>query len=312
MADGIDVYTRYQTVNDWRAVRTAGKQFCYVKVSDGTTVKDHGNYGINGTAAGVVMGAYHYAQPGDPIRQANILCDQAERAGLTGLAPALDLESPFVANNVARDFAITFLRQVKARGHRPCLYANNSMLTALLGAVRNAVPDVVVWVARYGATPTVPWDVWQHADNGRVPGIAASSVDLNTGAIPYNIQKSAGEKSILDMSNTQLQATVGADGVYRYHCNLSNWDKVSGYYVSMGSGWGGCEFEVFVKKANDEYVATPAEMPSGSYGKVLKASLAKDDVHWLGLPSGAKSFSVTIKRQDNDTVPSVNLFTDGK
>jgi hypothetical protein len=62
------------------------------------------------------------------------------------------------------------------------------MLANILPAVKAAVPDVLVWVARYGATPTVPYDVWQHSSSGRVPGIQAQSVDLNTGTVPLNNQ----------------------------------------------------------------------------------------------------------------------------
>lgn len=186
MAKGIDVYTAYQTVTNWAAVRAAGYEFAYVKVSDGTTTRATNNYGPAGHAAGVKMGAYHYAQPGDPVAQANLLCDRATSQWLTDLAPALDLEAPFVPGAAAQAFAIAFLRQVKARGFRPCLYGNNAMLTGVLAGVRAAVPDVVVWAARYGADPTVSHDVHQWSQTGSVPGIAASGVDLNEGTVPLN------------------------------------------------------------------------------------------------------------------------------
>jgi hypothetical protein len=108
----------------------------------------------------------------------------------------------------------------------------------------------------------------------------------------------------------QLTPKVLASGAYRFHMSLSNWDSVDGYYMSMSCGWSGCSFMVFVKKASGAYVAVPSEMPSGSYGKVLAATLAADDVHWLGLPDGAQSFSVEITPSTGDGVPSVSLFTD--
>lgn len=192
MAKGIDVYTKYQNVTSWSAVRGAGYEFAYVKVSDGTSSKDTAGWGSQGRAAGVKMGAYHYAQPGDAAAQANLLVDRAASEGLTDLAPALDLEAPFVPGQAAINFAIAFLRQVKARGHRPCLYANNSMLSSIRSAVLAAVPETLVWVARYGGTPTVPYDFWQHSSSGQVPGVTASSVDLNQGNIPFDSAPAGG------------------------------------------------------------------------------------------------------------------------
>jgi GH25 family lysozyme M1 (1,4-beta-N-acetylmuramidase) len=186
VAEGIDVYTRYQSVTDWHAVRNAGYEFCYVKVSDGDENRDDNGYGPAGRAAGLAMGGYHYAQFGDPVAQANRLVDRVAAAGLTDLAPALDLESPFTPGQAAIDFTVAFLRQVRDRGQRPCLYGNNSMLSTVLGPAKAAVPEAAIWAARYGAAPTVPYDVWQWSSSGSVPGISASAVDLNRGAVPVN------------------------------------------------------------------------------------------------------------------------------
>jgi GH25 family lysozyme M1 (1,4-beta-N-acetylmuramidase) len=186
MADGIDIFTAYQTVTDWHAVKNAGKSFCYIKLTDGETTRSEGGWTAGGKAAGIAMGGYHFAQPGDPVRQANVLVDRCEYFGTLDLAPCLDLEGSFKPNQAAIDFAISFLRRVKARGHRPCLYANNSMLQTVRGPVKAAMPDTWIWVARYGAKPTVTYDLWQHSQTGSVPGIRASGVDLDTGTVPYN------------------------------------------------------------------------------------------------------------------------------
>lgn len=189
MAEGIDVYTAYQTVTSWSAVRNAGKTFAYIKVSDGTKTRADGGYAAGAKAAGVLAGAYHYAQPGDAVAQANLLVDRAVAIGATDLAPALDLESPFTTNATAVNFAQAFLTQVKNRGHVPCIYGSNSMLAYVLPKLN--VPGLKIWVARYGANPTVGYDIWQYADNGSVAGISASGVDLNKGNPPLNKQASA-------------------------------------------------------------------------------------------------------------------------
>lgn len=196
MAEGIDVYTAYQHVYNWHSVRAAGKQFVYIKLSDGFTTRADNGYAKGAKAAGVAPGGYHYAQFGDAVRQANILVDRCIQSGATDLAPCLDLEHPFTPNTYAVNFAIAFLRQIKRRGFRPCLYANNSMMSYVGPRVKAAVPDTWLWVARYASLygtqklrPSTAWDLHQYSQAGHVPGITASSVDLNDGAIPWNTGK---------------------------------------------------------------------------------------------------------------------------
>ena len=189
MANGIDVYSQYQKVSNWNSVRSAGTDFVYIKLSDGTATRNEAGYTAGAKAAGLKVGGYHYAEPGDPVAQANLFINLCEQHGATDLAPALDLEAPFTPNQAAINFAIAFLRQVKARGHQPCLYGNNAMLSAVRAPVLAAVPGTLIWAARYGANPTVGYDFWQWSDAGKVPGISASSVDLNKGNIPFNLQE---------------------------------------------------------------------------------------------------------------------------
>jgi GH25 family lysozyme M1 (1,4-beta-N-acetylmuramidase) len=185
MAEGVDLYGLYNKVTDWNAVRAAGIEFAWVKLSDGNTNREDYGYIAGGSRVGIVMGGYHYAQPGDPIAQANRLIDRCAAYGALGLAPALDLEDPFVPGAAAIDFSVRFLNQIVARGHVPCLYANNSMLSGVLGPVSAAVPGLKVWGARYGAGLTVPVDVHQYTSTGRVPGISGD-VDRNRGSVLLN------------------------------------------------------------------------------------------------------------------------------
>jgi GH25 family lysozyme M1 (1,4-beta-N-acetylmuramidase) len=209
MVDGIDVFTLYQDVRDWRAVRRGGYAFCYVKVSDGNEDRADNGYGPAGRAAGLAMGAYHYAQPGNPVAQADRLIARARAAALTDLAPALDLEDPFTPGPAAASFAVAFLRRVAQLGHRPALYGNNTMLSAVLGPVRAAVPETLIWAARYGAEPTVPYDVWQWSSSGHVPGISAGSVDLNRAdAIPYDRPAPGTASSTSTTSITEEDCTM--------------------------------------------------------------------------------------------------------
>jgi len=190
MSEGLDVYGRYNTITSWSQVNGA-KDFVYIKVTDGMTTAngvgrtyDYG-YVASARGSGLPTGGYHYAQLGNAVQQANFFIDRCVALGATDLAPLLDLESPFVANQTATDFAIAFLNQVRARGFKPALYGNNSMLSVVRAPVKAAIPETIIVVARYGANPTVPWDVWQFTSSGACAGVAGN-VDLDTGIVPLN------------------------------------------------------------------------------------------------------------------------------
>jgi GH25 family lysozyme M1 (1,4-beta-N-acetylmuramidase) len=186
MTEGIDVYGKIQTSIDFIKVKRAGREFCYVKVSDGMTLRDTKGYGAAGKLAGLAMGAYHYGQPGDPIAQANLLLTQADRLNLGDLGRALDLEAPFVPGATATDFAIRFLRRIRDAGHLPVFYANDSLMGYTLPAVAATVPEVWPWIARYGAPPKNRYRTWQYSSSGQLPGIPGTAVDLDQGEVPYD------------------------------------------------------------------------------------------------------------------------------
>lgn len=312
MAEGIDVYTKYQQVTDFYALART-RQFCYVKTSDGGATRDTASYGPRGRQAGVKMGGYHYAQPGSPEGQADLFITACESGWLLDLAPALDLEDPFTPGPDAADFAIRFLKRVRSKGHRPCLYGNNAMLfgpNGIAAAVRAAVPDVLVWCARYGGDPSGDYDVHQYSDKGTVSGVAGT-VDTNRGVLPLN-QLPTSNGGFADMSDAYPTPKVLPDGTYRYHVSCANWNKVNGRYVALSTGFSGCSFQVWMQLADGSYVDSPDDIPSGSWGRVLKGTLAPDNVHWLGIPAGAQSVSVDIKPSTADGVPGLTLFTDGK
>lgn len=191
--EGIDIYSAYQTVNNWNAVRAADIGWCYQKVSDGTGTRRVQSPDA-GKQAGVLQGGYHFSQVGDPVAQANLLVDRCTNFGMLDLRPALDLEDnpptsdlPNIPDSQKADWAISFGRQVAARGHGFTLYANDSTWQIIYNKVMNAMPGTFRWVARYRVAPPVtPYDAWQYTSSGAVPGIAAGTVDRNRGAVPTN------------------------------------------------------------------------------------------------------------------------------
>lgn len=186
---GIDIY-RYQTVTDPAAVARAGVKYAWVKGTDGfgKAQAPADNQVRQMKAAGIPVGLYHYAQLGDPRRQAEIFINEVNRLGAWGVMPALDLEDPHVPGAAARSFAIAFLQRMVELGvKRPVLYANTSMLNSIKPYQWN-IPGLVIWAADYGSNNGVrnpdlrpytgPVDVHQYTSNGIVGGIAGRT-DLN-------------------------------------------------------------------------------------------------------------------------------------
>ncbi|HET6291028.1 MAG TPA: glycoside hydrolase family 25 protein [Amycolatopsis sp.] len=194
MALGIDVYSRFQTVTDWAAVKSHGVTFAYVKLTDGAGLPNGGrNTGaalVTGArAAGIPVGGYHFVQANPtPEAQADLFVAELRRLGATGCAPMLDLEdnppgskAPNIPDSRKRDFGIRFCKRVAAHGYRPGVYMNNA-LAKMLRPDGWGIPDLVIWIARYGRKPDATagrYDLHQYTDAGHVPGIRASSVDLN-------------------------------------------------------------------------------------------------------------------------------------
>jgi len=191
--EGIDIYSKFQTVNNWNQVRAADIGWCYQKVSDGVGTRTVQSPAA-GRSAGVLQGGYHFSQVGDPVTQANLLVNQCTALGLLDLNPALDLEDnppssglPNIPDSQKADWAIAFGRQVLARGHGFTLYANDSTWGIIKAKVMSALPSTFRWVARYRTVPPDnPYDAWQYTSSGSVPGISAGSVDRNKGKIPLN------------------------------------------------------------------------------------------------------------------------------
>jgi hypothetical protein len=184
MSEGVDLYTKYQTVSDWSALRRAGKTFAYFKGTDGLTTRDTADWPAAARSVGIACGLYGYAQPGSAVDQYNLLLRTAYDRNAVDLSPALDLEDPFVPGNAAAQFAIAWLGRAASIGQLPVFYANDSMMSYLLATVRNSVPGVWPWIARYGATPKNPYRTWQFGSTRKVPGVVASGVDENTGDAP--------------------------------------------------------------------------------------------------------------------------------
>lgn len=189
--DGIDV-SHWQGDIDWGQVRQDGIRFAFIKATEGTTFVDN-RYADNraaAEAAGVIVGAYHFAQPGggqgDAIAEADHYIDNAKLAG-RNLLPVLDLERH---NNLSpralRRWAKAWLARVEASlGVKSLIYTSPSFWRDELGdPTWFAANGHRLWIAHWTTAekPLTPagnwggngWTVWQYTAQGSVNGIAGN------------------------------------------------------------------------------------------------------------------------------------------
>lgn len=182
---GIDV-SYYQQAIAWPRVRRAGIRFAFIRASDGLTLADP-RFAKNwqgAKRAGLLRGAYQYFRPEQSaLDQADLLIAAIDRDP-GELPPVIDVESTGGASAAELATSIrTWVDRVRTRlGVEPIVYTGPDFWrTRVAGADLARQP---LWIAHYTPTcPTVPapwrrWTFWQHADTGRVPGIAGP-VDLD-------------------------------------------------------------------------------------------------------------------------------------
>lgn len=193
---GIDV-SHHQGTIDWSLVAGDGKVFAYCKATEGMTYHDpnFSTYMVNGNAAGVVMGAYHFARPDNntALQDAGNFLSQAQNyIGDGYLPPVLDLEDPNSSTHLDQIFTSTqltnwvqtWLNKVETQtGVRPIIYTNSNYANFL----NSSLNSYGLWIAKPGTSPTTPptnlgnWNDWmfkQYSWYGSVNGISGN-VDLD-------------------------------------------------------------------------------------------------------------------------------------
>ena len=191
LPSGVDV-SGYQRPGgaaiDWHEVKTDGQSFAVVKASEGTDwVNDFAAEDVDkAAAAGLKVGAYHYARPGmDARAQARHFADQLKNFPGSSLPPVLDIEvdegkSPKELTASTHDF----LDELESRsGQKPMVYTYPYFWLHNMGNATDFA-QYPLWLAAYQNTAPKPvggWSelaMWQRTGTGRVGGITGN-VDLN-------------------------------------------------------------------------------------------------------------------------------------
>jgi lysozyme len=173
---------------DWNAVRRSGQSFAFLKATgtrgvDPWFARDWAAAG----KAGMIRGAYHYADPSKPAdpQAALVVRTAGSTREANNLGIALDLESTGgLGPQALAAWAHAFLDGVERRtGRVPILYTYVSFWHNAMADNRTfgAYP---LWLARYGPRPAPlagwsQWTFWQHSSTAHVPGILGYT-DVNT------------------------------------------------------------------------------------------------------------------------------------
>ena len=188
---GIDI-SHYQGTIDWDLVYADGKTFAWAKATQGTSFVDdkYVSNATNGTAAGVVMGAYHFAEPlnySATDEAAHFLSIASPYIGPGFLPPVLDLEGngPIGSMTSAELTAWTqeWMDYVENQtGIRPMLYTSPRYTNYL----ESSLNTYGLWIADPDGSIIPPndignWTDWafkQYSWTGSVSGINGD-VDLD-------------------------------------------------------------------------------------------------------------------------------------
>jgi GH25 family lysozyme M1 (1,4-beta-N-acetylmuramidase) len=192
---------------DFAALKTKyDVSFVVIKASDGGT---RGNdnaltwFPIDSAAAraeGLIVGAYHYAQPGNMDRntitdaklQAQRAVNQAEGAKVGDLPLTLDLEELPCGWTIQRlaKWTKAFLIEAEAlTGRTPIIYSNGMFIGRLLDAGATDLSRYPLWLAKWGPKlGTDPketriwknnWTIWQFTADGDISAVPSNTTDLN-------------------------------------------------------------------------------------------------------------------------------------
>lgn len=160
MIKGIDV-SAYQS----DAPNLSGADFCFVKATEGTSYINPrmSAQAAHARKAGLVVGFYHFVQPGDMKAQAAFFVEKA--ASKPGDILWLDWEHPGVSC-AQKDAFIREVQRLRGSTHRVGLYCNTSYWTT---RDTTSFYGDALWIAVYNGRPGNPgikatWRFHQYTD----------------------------------------------------------------------------------------------------------------------------------------------------
>jgi lysozyme len=172
--------------------------------------------------AGLLWGAYHFADGTDPIRQADhfvsfvasshplVNAPVQEEKNRPGVLLVLDFEkNHYRGGSMSAGQAVAFVQRVKERtGKYPGIYGSEYRLRQTFGGATGAQREILsncwLWVANYhaqprGISPWGQWHMWQYTGDGKCGLRPRSAFPISVA----NMRKA--ERNIFNGNNVSLQ-----------------------------------------------------------------------------------------------------------
>jgi lysozyme len=171
--------------------------------------------------AGLLWGAYHFADATDPVRQADHFLHSVAAARVggpeesrSGVLLVLDFEKNghYPGGSMSLPQAVAFVQRIKQRtGKYPGLYGSENRLRQMLygrgasGADREILSNCWLWIANYHYEPrhTAPWTnwaMWQYTGDGKCDLRPRSSYPISVA----NVRRA--ERNIFRGNDANLKA----------------------------------------------------------------------------------------------------------
>lgn len=226
---GLDVSTwqGYITPSQWAQIRSSGLVFCFARASYGYGGGDDQFVSnmVNGTAAGVYMGAYHFAYPqysasNTAVNEADSFVNAAgSYIGVGYLRPVLDFEwnGQNLSRAVLSQWANDWMNRVQQRtGVEPMIYCNTNYAANYLDS---SLAGRTLWIANWPSNPnpqtgTPPigifnaWAFWQYSDAGSVAGLSPLDLDVFNGTLAQLQSYVVAPQATIRLSPTALSPTI--------------------------------------------------------------------------------------------------------
>jgi len=298
---------------DWVKVKAAGRSFAIIKASERTNYRSpyFANDYTQAKAAGLVVGAYHFARPALPIStatdQARYFISTVQKVGSfrdqKTFPAVLDLETTGglgQADLIA--WTQQFLDTAQAlTGRKPILYSYDYFIRSTLGNTKQ-FSSYPLWYARYTTTvptsSTIPggwsqWTMWQYSSTTTTDGIiGAGDVSRFNGTTAALLAFADGRKSGYGPPSIPLNpiATPGIASA-QLSWTVPNDDggvPVNRYRVSIDSG-------------PEAITPTTSFAAVGLAPGVHTYSISAENLAGVGLPATG---SFTVAPYDVSTLPA--------
>jgi lysozyme len=172
--------SHHNQVSDFTTIKAAGILGVIHKATQGTGYTDP-EYAKRRTAAleaGLLWGAYHFADASDVTEQADHFLTTVKPETTDLLV--LDIEQNYSSSgqpapSMNIENAEIFVQQIERQtGRFPGLYSGSYIKELLGDKKRPVLANCWFWLAQYGSTPKVPtnwpyWTMWQYTDGNNGP-----------------------------------------------------------------------------------------------------------------------------------------------